>query len=378
MTDRSDDLHFLIELALDRSIEGRERLTEVIGDLCTGEHRRLSEQESDLISEILKKLLDDLERPIRQRLSEKLATSHSAPHDLIVTLANDAIEIARPLLMESELLGDPDLVEIVRHRGRQHQLAVACRRSLSEIVSEVLVEEGDEDVIKTLLENQDARISEGTMAYLVEQSKRVDSFQEPLVQRRDLPRDLAKKLYWWVAAALRMRILESFDIHPSELDDAIEDSVASISQEESERDDTRRPKASESLAKAIAAQTKITGSLLINVLRRGELPLFESLFSELSGLRPANAQRVVFDTGGEGLAIACRAVGLNKHDFATIFMLTRSEGKVMQPRDLSRATKVFDSVSVDEAVSILKTWQRDDGYQRAIQGVRSASKRRGS
>lgn len=376
MTERRGDLHFLIELALDRSIEGRERLSEVITDLCEGQHRRLNEQERDLISEILKKLLYDLEQPIRQRLSERLARSHNAPHELIVTLANDDIEIARPVLTESDLLRDPDLIEIIRHRGRQHQLAVTCRRSLSEEVSDVLVEEGDEDVVKSLLENQGARISEATMSYLVDESKRVDSFQEPLIHRRDLPIGLAKKLYWWVAAALRMKILENFDIHPTELDDAIEESVAALSADLAEEDAARSPSASQMLAKTIAADTKITGSLLINLLRRGEVALFESLFGELTGLRPPNLQRVIFDTGGEGLAIACRAAGLNKHTFATVYMLTRSDGKVIQPRDLSRATKVFDSVSPDQATAVVEAWRRKGGYQKAIEGVQSGLRQR--
>ena len=101
MTDRSSELHFLIELALDRSIAGRERLAEHIGDLCSGEQRSLSEQERDLIAEILKKLLNDFELPIRERLSHRLAKSRDAPHDLIVNLANDTIEVAKPVLMES-------------------------------------------------------------------------------------------------------------------------------------------------------------------------------------------------------------------------------------------------------------------------------------
>ena len=38
--------------------------------------------------------------------------------------------------MESGLLRDPDLIGIVHHRGRQHQIAVACRRNLSEAVAD--------------------------------------------------------------------------------------------------------------------------------------------------------------------------------------------------------------------------------------------------
>ncbi len=57
------------------------------------------------------------------------------------------------------------------------------------------------DVIKALLENHGAQITDATMAYLVQQSESVDEFQEPLLRRKDLPSDLSKKMYLWVSAA---------------------------------------------------------------------------------------------------------------------------------------------------------------------------------
>ena len=215
------------------------------------------------------------------------------------------------------------------------------------------------------------------MTYLVEESKRVDSFQEPLVNRPDLPPQLAKMLYWWVAAALRTRILENFEIHPSELDDAMEAAVGELSPEPtSDSGETaRETTAADALAKAIAAKAPITADLMLKVLRRGEIPLFESLFGEASGLKAPMLQRVLYDMGGEGLAIACRAMQMPKQSFATIFMLTRSDGKVMKPRDLSRATKLFDSVSTEDALAVLKSWQRNPDYQDAIERIHADTSR---
>src|SRR5690606_28310465 len=113
----------------------------------------------------LKKLIHDVAVPVRKALAERLAQVPSAPHDVIVALANDEIDIAQPILMRSEALLDVDLIEIIRHRTMEHQLAIAMRRNLSESVSGALVEAGSQDVIKTLLENPDARISEATMCY---------------------------------------------------------------------------------------------------------------------------------------------------------------------------------------------------------------------
>ena len=375
-------MHFLIELALDRTVEGRERLAAQIGDFCSKQNQVLTEQESDLISEILSKLLKEFENSIRQRLSERLAKTRNTPHEIIVMLANDEIEVARPVLLESELLRDADLIEVVRHRSRQHRLAVARRRHIAESVSEALVEGGETDVITALLENQDARISESTMAYLVEQSKRVDSFQEPLVNRNDLSPELARKLCCWVGAALRLKILEQFEIDLASLDDAIDgamdDAAAEgrAAAEEGEAGDAID--AAQRLARDIAARGPITGELMVKVLQRGEVPLFEALFTEFCELERRAALRVIYDTGGEGFAIACRAKQMAKQTFASLLMLSRADGKVMQPRDLSRAIKVFDSVSLPNARQVLQSWQRDEDYQDAIASLRKQSLRAGA
>ena len=207
------ELHFLLDLALDRSIEGRRALTNSIGDLFSGEQgTTLSERERALMADILRKLIRDCEMAVRRDLSERLAKADNPPRDLILALANDEFEVAQPILMQSLVLRDIELIQIIRHRTQQHQLAIAMRRSVSEFVSDALVETGSIDVIKTLLENQDAKISEATMAYLAEESQRVDSYQEPLINRQDLQPELAERIYFWVSAALRRHILEHFDV----------------------------------------------------------------------------------------------------------------------------------------------------------------------
>ncbi len=168
------ELQFLLDLALDKSLEGRRTLTATIGDLFTKRDKVLTERERALMSDILRKLIHDCEMAVRRDLSERLAKAPNPPHDLIVSLANDDIEVAEPILMRSEVLRDPELIRVIRHRTQQHQLAIAMRRSLSEHVSDALVETGNVDVVKTLLENSDAKISEATMEYLAEESRRVD------------------------------------------------------------------------------------------------------------------------------------------------------------------------------------------------------------
>ncbi len=366
------DLRFLLELALDKSLEGRRELTATIGDLFNNQDEVLSERERALMTDILRKLIHECEMAVRRDLSERLSSAPNPPHELIVALANDEIEVAEPILRASAVLRDAELVGVIRHRTQQHQLAIAMRRSLSEYVSDALVETGNIDVVKVLLENPDAQISEATMEYLAEESRRVDTYQEPLLRRDDLSPALAARMYLWVSAALRSHILENFDIEPSRIDDHLERAAGGP---ESQQGVPKKDKPAEFLARRLTEQRKITPDFLIQVLRQGEVPLFEALFGELSGLKAPRLQNVLYDSGGEGLAIACRAMAMPKPTFATIFLLSRrgrTGNQIVDPRELSRALLLFDKIAPIAAAEVMKGWCRDWTYQDAVERVAEA------
>jgi len=58
---------------------------------------------------------------------------------------------------------------VIKLRTEEHMLAVTMGQSVSEKVSDELVETNREPVIISLLKNTNAKISANTMEYLVEQ-----------------------------------------------------------------------------------------------------------------------------------------------------------------------------------------------------------------
>jgi uncharacterized protein (DUF2336 family) len=293
-----------------------------------------------------------------------------------VALANDEIEVAAPILLKSEALLDVELIEIIRHRSLEHQLTIAMRRQVSEPVAEALVETGSVDVIKTLLENGSARIAEATMAYLVDQSKTVDSFQEPILRRNDLSAKLAHKMYYWVSAALRQHIIENYDVQIDRLDDTIE-AVAkqTVAELRDNGADLPQGEAPAELARRLAEANKITPQLLLQSLRQGEVALFEALYAQLSGLRLNLIRRLLFEPGGEGLAIVCRAIEIDKPTFASIFMLTRRARpteRMTDPRDLTNVLSLFDRINPTAAKAVVARWRRDPDFLYAVRKVQEA------
>lgn len=361
------DSEYLYGLARDKSVAGRMALAETISDLFLQRGCTLTERERTLMFSILRQMIHDAEMSVRRVVSAQLAERDDAPRDLVQRLANDEIEVAYPILTESTVLHDTDLIEVIQQRTLEHQMAIAIRQSVSEAVSGALVQTGNENVIGTLLENPNAKISGATMEYLVDEAKRVDRFQEPILRRQDLDPRLAKRMFMWVSAALRQHILENSGLSQTDIDDVLE--KVTLEEVEAVTSPDRPKRKSETLAAELDTSGKVTPKLLVQSLSEGEVGLFMAMFRRFTGLRELLVMRLVFEPGGEGLAIACKAVGIDKENFSSIFSLSRkarSGSDTTLKRDSRKALAFFDRITEDAAKEVVRRWQRDVDYLAAI------------
>jgi uncharacterized protein (DUF2336 family) len=223
-----------------------------------------------------------------------------------------------------------------------------------------------------LLDNNGAEISARTMEYLVDQSKTIDAYQNPLLHRKDLGSELARRMYWWVSAALREHIVDAFELSPEDLEEYLEDAVGDLVVEGAAHGQQSKGAA---LAGQLKQENKITPELLVETLRQGEVSLFEDLFAELTGLRPKLVRRFIFEPGGQGLAVACKAVSIAKSEFASIFLLSRSARpgeKIVDPDELSGVLAFFDGVQPLTAKKVLKRWHRDPDFLFALKQLETS------
>jgi hypothetical protein len=113
----------------------------------------------------------------------------------------------------------------------------------------------------------------------------------------------------------------------------------------------------------------------VQLLRQGEVGLFVAALSEMTGLRLTLIRRLLFESGGEGLMTACRAIGLDKPNAAAIFLLTRRARPgdwAVDPRELARAMSIFDRVEPAAAQGVVARWRRDPDFLCAIRTVEEA------
>jgi uncharacterized protein (DUF2336 family) len=363
------DAEKLFELARHKSQTGRETLYKNIWDLFENRGTSLSARERELMRDILRRLSHDIEMSIRVKLAENLSRRTAAPRELVLMLANETIEVAYPILMESRVLQDLDLIEVVRQQTFRHQLAVAMRKDIGEDVSQALVDTQNPDVIVALLNNHSARLPAGLVDELVDASKQVERYQNPLLRRPDLPAPLAQRMYAWVSAALRQHILQHFAIDEDDLDDTVAETMVEVSSAEIQAEPDQGP---QRLVDKLFDAGELTTGFLIKALHQSEVTLFELGLAKLCGLRPVLMRRIVYEPGGEALAIACRAIGLDRAVFQTVYKLTRqargSESAVPEA-ELVELKNYFDGLNRAGASLVLRKWQRNPDYLYALKQV---------
>ena len=119
-------------------------------------------------------------------------------------------------------------------------------------------------------------------------------------------------------------------------------------------------------AAALGDEQSAASHPIVKALRKGNLPLFELLFSELTGLRSPQLQRIVYGGGGEDLAIVCRAVAVDKLLFGAIYLLTdqlRGGDAETDPERLGAMIDMYDRTAPETAQKVLLKWQRNWGAE---------------
>jgi uncharacterized protein (DUF2336 family) len=368
------DVQSLLRLAADRTPSARSQLTHAISDLFLPDSQRLTEHERALMQDVLGKLITSIEIDVRASLAEAVMRANIGLPELERMLANDAIEVARPILEKSRVLADVDLIFIIKQRTDEHRLAIAMRNLVSESVTDALVQNAGNDVLETLLRNPNAIISRRAMEYLVAESKRQDRFQEPLVLRNDLPVDLAHKMYWWVAAALRRKIISNFTIDEKQLDMMLQQATMHSLVDHS--DDQSVQARAMRLAYELNESGELNDQMLIKLLRQNRLTLFTAGLATMGQIGYSTAWRIVTDAGYDSPVVLARAINMSRQSLTDMLLLLNAVRTGNGPRStavLTNIASLYDEVDPAQARAVLSIWQRDTDYQAAIDALASSS-----
>jgi len=302
--------------------EDPSELYQAIGLIFQDEGDVTSPDEAQALINILWHITTEIELSMRIKLADKLANRSDIPAELMFVLANDDIRVAYNVLVHGSALADSDLIKIVRHRTKRHQLAITARNSLSEAVTNALVETNDKDVIVSLLNNTDASISNKTLSYIVDESQRVDEFQRPLVRRDDLPKELVERMCAWISIELLDMVNEKHLIDGRSIRNELDSAASEVRQKSASDENVEHE-----LIKQMAETGGLTDIFLTDSLKQGHVTLFEHGIAELVGTDRENVLNYIYDYGEEGLAVLCRAGNFNARNYLAVRRLvSQSQG----------------------------------------------------
>lgn len=342
----------LYSLARDKKPEARRELTQAVAEIL---EKNVGESENELIADILIALTRQAEMDLRQAIAERIAGMDNVPLRLILQLANDEIEIAAPVLRASPVLGDLDLVYIIKSRGAKYWQEIAARKVLSAYMINMLAETRDMGTALALTENKTISLPDNALSILTELAETSDALANPLLHRPEMKPDLAAKLFHFVGEELKAFIKAHYKVEPTEVlkavDDVVEEMAAAAQNSFMPTDSM--------LAAAAQQQEKklLTIELMISCLRRGQIASFVAQFTAYTGLSVKTVETILTQNRGQGLAVACRAFDIPKPDFISIFLLTnpmRSKARIVDLKDMGRAIEYYDRLKQQLAREILK------------------------
>lgn len=150
-----------------------------------------NEDQVAIFDDVIARLIENMDQRALRELSARLAEVANPPRSVVTHLSGlDDIAISGPALEKSDGISDETLVNIATSKSQKHLKAIAGRRKLSEVVTDVLVDRGDPEVSRRVSANLGARLSEMGFVKLINRAKKDRDLADAISSRSDLPPEL--------------------------------------------------------------------------------------------------------------------------------------------------------------------------------------------
>ena len=148
----------------------RDHLIRNLAQLFSYVSDRCDDEQVAQYDEVLCQLAELVEVEARAHVAKLLAPLERAPGTVVVKLANDDFEVAKPLLEFSSVLSDDDLIDIVTRQSEAHRVVIAGRANVPERVGEAIVEHGGQQSVSRLVRNETAELGQAILERLVQKA----------------------------------------------------------------------------------------------------------------------------------------------------------------------------------------------------------------
>ncbi len=327
------------------------KILEKLADLFVLGAENYSDDQIALFDNVFTRLVARIETSARATLAERLAVIPRAPPAVSrILAADDAINVAAPVLQHCIRLDSALLAEFARTKSQEHLLAISLRRYLDQSVTDVLVNRGERAVLLSAARNQGAEFSDFGFTTMIARAKDDDELAACLGARRGLPRHYLLKLLAQASDAVR-RILEQADPVAT---DAIRAAVAEATSyvQTMTNKVSRNYEVAEARVSALQAAGELNESAIatfakerkaeeatVALARLCDMPL-EAVETALAGDRP------------ETILILGKAVGLTWSTIKAVLALRR-DGQGVSPQTLENCLGTFSRMKPATARQVL-------------------------
>lgn len=340
------------KLSREATPEARGEVAEALGRSIDG--AGFGPAERDIALDIVRRLAGDIEQQVRRSLADAVRHSVGLPHDVALKLASDVADVSLPIISDSVVLTDGDLVSIVEEGDSDKQLAIASRQEVSEVVAGALVERGNEDVVVAVVSNPGASLDEPALGKALDRFGDSPRLQEPMVGRASLPVGVAERLVSMVSDRLKDELVRRHEISPDLAMDLVLEGRERATLGLINEDD--RPQRVEDLAREMARNGRLTDSILLRAACTGDLAFVAAGLAVRAGIPFRNADLLVHDDGASGLKSLASKAGFSEHDRIILRAAV----------DVARGTEMIDAPDARERFAetvlerVLTTFDADE------------------
>lgn len=325
-----------------------------VTDLFLMDPPALSDEQVSVFDDVILRLSSTIESRARIELSERLAPVDNSPIQTVRNLAHDEnIEVAGPVLSNSTRLEDSDLLAIARSRGQQHLMAISVRSSISEDVTDVLVNRGDQNVVHSVASNQGANFSDSGYRALVNRSKDDARLQETVGLRKDIPPQHFRALVAQATDVVRRKLMTA-GAGGEKLNKVLGEVAQDVAQEAGA--------AQRNYGAALQSITTLRGKGRLNeadlqsFARSGKLEEVVCMLSAMVGVSIDVVDRLMFGDRVDPVLIMCKSINLN---WSTVKAILQARPTLTGSSEmgLDECNVNFDRLSITTAQRVIRFWQ---------------------
>ncbi len=258
--------------------------------------------------EIVRVMAQDAAILVRRALAVALKNSPKLPRAVAAKLAKDVDSVALPVILNSPVLSDADLVEIICASPPTKQFAVASRERLSPTVTGAIAEFSPAHVVERALANDNAEFDTHGLEAAIERFSGVSNVTAAMVRRSALPVSVTEKLVALVSGEVFDHLVNHHALPPQL---AIE--LAIGARERATMDVIEQAALQRDLGPFVGKlcqHGRLTPSLIMRALCMGQVGFVEHALAELAGVPHQRIWLMVHDSGPLGLKAAFDRAGL--------------------------------------------------------------------